>query len=427
MLSTADNELLVRTGPGTPMGDLFRRFWSPVMLAGDLGGPDSAPVRVTILGEQLVAFRDTAGSVGLLSAYCPHRRANLYWGRNEEHGLRCVYHGWKFDVNGQCTDLPNCPEGATLKDRVTTTAYPALERGGIVWAYLGPPERMPVFPRVEVLHTPASHRHIMKIVVHANYLQALEGDMDLGHTSFLHSRHDKNTSAGMHFLHSKVDKTAVFEDKTPHFFITETDYGAMHGVRRNAADDKYHWRVGQYLMPAHNLIASQRGGMILSNIRIPIDDESSLLFRCFVQPERPLDDDDRAVISAGVMAPQMIPGTPMMNENRDNGYLRDHDRQRTENFTGIRSIVAQDAAMTEDQGGPIFDRSREYLVSSDRVTIGLRKKLLGRVNDLIAGTEPPEAANPDAYAVRGIDVFLPRDVPIEDGIKDLIRVQVLAR
>ncbi len=342
------------------MGDLFRRFWSPVMLASDLGGPDSAPVRVTILGEALVAFRDTAGNVGLLAAYCPHRRANLFWGRNEEHGLRCVYHGWKFDVHGQCTDLsPNCPARRhAQRPRDDAGVSNVLERGGIIWAYLGTaPNRMPVFPRVEVLHTPASHRHIMKIVVHANYLQALEGDMDLGHTSFLHSRHDKNTSAGMHFLHSKVDKTAVFEDKTPHFFITETDYGAMHGVRRNAEGDKYHWRVGQYLMPAHNLIASQRGGMVLSNIRIPIDDESSLLFRLFVQPERPLDDDDRAVIFGGVMAPEMIPGTPIMKESRDNGYLRDPGRQRTENFTGIKSIVAQDAAMTEDQGGPIFDRS----------------------------------------------------------------------
>lgn len=427
MLSSEDNELLVRTGPGTPMGELFRRFWSPVMLASDLGGPDSDPVRVTILGEQLVAFRDTAGNVGLLSAYCPHRRANLYWGRNEQHGLRCVYHGWKFDVRGRCTDLPNAPEGPALKDRVTTQAYPTLERGGIIWAFLGPLDRKPEFPHVQILHTPASHRHIMKIAVQCNYLQTIEGDMDLGHTSFLHSRLDKQTSAGMHFLHSNVYKTALFEDKAPHFFVSETDYGLMHGVRRLAEGDRYHWRVGQYLMPATNLIASQRGGMTLSNIRIPIDDEHSLLFRCFVHPDRPLDDDDRAVIAAGVMAPEMIPGTPYMRECAANEYLRDTFVTRGENFTGIRSLVAQDAAMTEDQGGPIFDRSREYLVSSDRTTIGLRKKLLTRVTDLIAGIEPPEASNPRAYAVRGVDVHLPRDVSVEEGTKDLIRVEAAAR
>ena len=140
-LSKADNELLIRTGPGTPMGDLYRRFWAPVMLAEELGGPDSAPVRVNVLGENLVAFRNSSGKLGLIDAYCPHRRANLYWGRNEQDGLRCVYHGWKFDVNGQCTDLPNCPEGEVLKNKVRTTAYPVLERGGIIWAYMGPADK----------------------------------------------------------------------------------------------------------------------------------------------------------------------------------------------------------------------------------------------------------------------------------------------
>lgn len=427
MLSVKDNELLVRTGPGTPMGSLFRRFWSPIMLENDLGGPDSDPLRVAVLGEKLIAFRDTSGKIGLLAAYCPHRRASLYWGRNEEQGLRCAYHGWKFDADGQCTDMPNCPEGPTLKDRVKTQAYPTLVRGGIIWAYLGPPELRPEFPNVEILNVPATHRHIFKIHVNCNYLQTLEGDMDLGHTSFLHSRHDNNTSPGMHFLHSKVEKTALFDDKTPHFFVNETDYGIMHGVRRNAQNDKYHWRVGQYLMPAMNLIASQRGGMVLSNLRIPIDDEHSMLFRLFVQPERPLDDDDRAVIFGGVMAPEMIPGTPFMKENMTNDYLRDRDVQRSENFTGIKSIVAQDAAMTEDQDGPIPDRSVEHLVSSDRVVTGLRKKLLARVKGLMAGVEPPEASNPNAYAVRGVDVYLPRDVSVEEGTKDLIVAGAAAR
>jgi phthalate 4,5-dioxygenase len=426
MLSAKDNELLVRTGPDTPMGALLRRFWSPILLAEELAEPDCTPVRVTVLGEKLVAFRDTSGAVGLLAAYCPHRRANLYWGRNEEHGLRCIYHGWKFDVDGRCVDMPNCPEGVTLKDRVTTQAYPTLERGGIIWAYLGPRELMPEFPNVEILSVPASHRHIIKIVMSCNYLQSIEGDMDLGHTSFLHSRHDKKTSPGMSFLHSKVNKTAVFEDKAPFFFVSETPYGLMHAVRRNAENDMYHWRVGQYLMPGTNLIASQRGGMVLANIRVPIDDEHALQFRCFVNPERPLDDDDRAVIFGGVMAPEMILGTPTMKENIANEYLRDVDVQRNENFSGIRSIVAQDAAMTEDQDGPVLDRSREYLVSSDRVITGLRKKLLARVKDLMRGIEPPETSDPNAYAVRGVDVFLPRDVSVEEGTKDLIAVRAAA-
>jgi phthalate 4,5-dioxygenase oxygenase subunit len=426
VLSTQDNELLTQVGSGTPMGELFRRYWSPVMLVSDVGAPDSDPVRVTILGEKLIAFRDTAGKIGLLSAYCPHRRASLYWGRNEEQGLRCAYHGWKFDIDGQCTDMPNCPEGVTLKDRIKTPAYPTLERGGIIWAYMGPRDRMPAFPNIQIMHAPESHRHIIKISMNCSYLQTLEGDVDLGHTSFLHSRHDNETSAGMHFLHSKVYKTALFEDKAPHFFFTETDWGMMHGVRRQAEGDMYHWRVGQFMMPAINLIASQRGSMVLANIRIPVDDEHSLLFRCFINPERPLDDADRAVIAAGVMAPEMIPGTSTMKENASNDYMRDQYITRAENYTGIKSVPAQDAAMTEDQDGPIPDRSKEYLVSSDRVIIGLRKKLLTRVKDLMAGQEPPEPSNPQAYAVRGVDVFLPRDVSIEDGTRDLIRVEALA-
>src|ERR1700761_8714803 len=148
MLSKADNELLIRTGPGTPMGDLYRRFWAPVMLADELGGPDSSPVRVNVLGEKLVAFRDSTGKLGLISAYCPHRRANLFFGRNEEGGLRCVYHGWKFDVNGACVDMPNEPAESDFRTKVRAVAYPCQERNGIVWTYLGSRATPPPLPEL---------------------------------------------------------------------------------------------------------------------------------------------------------------------------------------------------------------------------------------------------------------------------------------
>src|ERR1700761_2476423 len=144
------------------MGELFRRFWTPVMLASELPRADGPPVRVNVLGEALVAFRATDGRIGLLDAYCPHRRANLFWGRNEGDGLRCVYHGWKFDGAGNCVDLPNCPEGPALKHKVRTTAYPLVERGGLLWTYMGPPELQPEFPAVEAFGVPDSHRHITK-------------------------------------------------------------------------------------------------------------------------------------------------------------------------------------------------------------------------------------------------------------------------
>jgi phthalate 4,5-dioxygenase oxygenase subunit len=414
MLSREDNELLVRTGPGTPMGNLMRRFWAPVMLESELGGPDSPPVRVDVFGEKLVAFRDSSGTIGLLDAYCPHRRANLFWGRNEEHGLRCIYHGWKFDVNGQCTDLPNCPEGVTLRERVTTRAYPTVASGGLVFAYMGPPELKPAFPNIEVFKAPPDRRKIYKLIVKGNYFQMLEGDIDSSHVSFLHSRLDGTAFEG------SLTRTDMFQDTTPRWTIDETDYGLALTSQRNAGEDRYQYRVTQHLFPFVNLIAAPHGQRMLANVRVPIDDESSLFFRMFVHPDRALTDEELATIDNGVISPTMIPGTFEAAENMGNDYLIDREAQRTQTFTGIKSVPAQDLAVAQDQGGLIADRSREYLVSSDKAIIAARKKFLTRVKGLTSGIEPPEATNPGAYGVRAIDFYLPRDVTVADGAKDLL-------
>jgi phthalate 4,5-dioxygenase oxygenase subunit len=416
MLSREDNELLVRTGPGTPMGNLMRRFWAPVMLESELGGPDSAPVRVEVFGEKRVAFRDTAGRIGLLDAYCPHRRANLFWGRNEQHGLRCIYHGWKFDASGQCTDLPNCPEGANLHERVTTRAYPTRVQGGLVFAYMGPPELQPPFPDIEVFDTQPDQRVIYKLIVKGNYFQMLEGDIDSSHVSFLHSRLDGSAFEG------SLSRNDMFQDTTPRWSIDETDYGLALTSQRNAGADRYQYRVTQHLFPFVNLIAAPQGERMLANVRVPIDDESSLFFRIFAAPGRPLTADELATIDNGIVSPEMIPGTFQSVENMENDYLVDREAQRTRTFTGIKSIPAQDLAVAQDQGGLIADRSREYLVSSDRAIIAARKKFLTRVKGLMSGQEPPEATNPRAYGVRAIDFYLPRDVTVADGAKDLLLV-----
>src|ERR1700722_15548745 len=345
MLTKADNELLVRTGPKTPMGELFRRFWTPIMLASEVGGPDSAPVRGRILGEDLVAFRDSHGTLGLLDAYCPHRRANLYWGRNEEDGLRCVYHGWKFDVAGQCTDLPNCPEGVTLKDRVRTRAFPTLERGGLIWAYFGPPERQPEFPNYEGFAAPPSHRYIRKMIARGNYLQLMEGDVDSSHVSFLHSRVDNKPVPG-----TRANPT-TFADKMPRWFPQETNYGLMLSAQRNAGPDHFQWRVNQFLMPYITLIAAPPQMPILHQVRVPIDDETSMHFRCFIHPERPLTAEERASYENGVIVPEVGFGSFETVENADNDYRIDRTEQSRHSFTGIKSIVAQDLAVTQDQGG----------------------------------------------------------------------------
>jgi phthalate 4,5-dioxygenase oxygenase subunit len=412
MLTKADNELLVRTGPGTPMGALFRRFWAPVMLAPEL---QQAPVRVRLLGEDLVAFRSDDGRLALLDAYCPHRRANLYWGRNEGDGLRCVYHGWKFAADGRCVDLPNCPEGPNLKQKVKTVAYPAIERGGLIWTYMGPPEHLPEFPETEAFGVPDAHRHITKMTVRGNYAQLQEGDVDSSHVSFLHSRSDGKPIPG-----GRVDPS-TFDDTQPRWFVDETDYGLRLSAQRNAGDDEFHWRINQYLMPYAVLIAGPAGTPVLTQLRVPIDDDRSLHFRIWTQPDRPLNADELAVINDGITVPELQPGTFRTKEEYENDYLIDREDQRRSSFTGIRSIVAQDLAVTQDQGGygTIADRSREYLTSSDKAIIALRKRLLTRAKQLRDGIEPPEAKNAHAFGVRPAEFKLPRAQTIAEAARDL--------
>ena len=188
MLSAEDNNLLTQTGAGTGMGDYFRRFWQPVALSEELPEADGAPIRVTVMGEELVAFRDTEGRVGLVDVHCPHRGADMFFGRNEECGLRCVYHGWKFDVSGKAVDLPNVPKGARHHDTVRIKAYPTREYGDIVWAWMGPADAVPEVPKLEFGLMPPARRYVSKQLIECNWAQVMEGDLDTSHFSFLHSR-----------------------------------------------------------------------------------------------------------------------------------------------------------------------------------------------------------------------------------------------
>src|SRR5579864_6358596 len=187
MLSKEDNGLVTRVGPGTPMGNLFRQYWVPALLSSELPSADSDPVRVLLLGEKLIAFRDTNGRVGLLEHNCPHRGASLFFGRNEEAGLRCVYHGWKFDVDGTCVDMPNEPAESDFKQKVKAVAYPTREWGGVIWVFMGPPELASEIPQFEWARVPDDQRCVGKYVVEANYLQVLEGSLDSAHLGFLHT------------------------------------------------------------------------------------------------------------------------------------------------------------------------------------------------------------------------------------------------
>lgn len=422
MLTHEENDLLTMTGPDTPMGDLYRRFWLPVMLAEELPTTDCDPVRVHVLGERLVAFKDTSGRVGLLDTRCAHRSANLFWGRNEQDGLRCAYHGWKYDVTGQCVDVPNAPEGAVFKEKISTlAAYPAVERGGFIWAYMGPKEQEPPFPNFEINRVPASHIHITKVYLRANWMQLMEGELDSSHVGFLHSRVDN----GENVLSARGRmQGAIFADSAPTWAFKDTDYGIMLGAKRDGTDDKTYWRVNQWLMPSFTMIAARPGTPVHLQIRVPMDDGTSIFYRAIWHPSRPLTDQERHDAEhGGVNFPEMIPGTYLPKENMDNDYLIDRAAQRATSFTGIKSIPAQDWAVQEDMGGPIVDRSIEHLVSADAAIISVRKRLIKAARDLREGTEPAEPQAGERYGVRPIDIMLDGKAEVWDGAREYLEAE----
>ena len=213
MLRSEDNERITRIGPATPAGEFMRRYWQPFLLSRELGEPDGAPVRVRLLGEDLIVFRDSDGAIGLVDAFCPHRRAPMFFGRNEECGLGCVYHGWKFDRHGDCVDMPSEPAGTPLQAKVRIKAYPCVERGGIVWAYMGPRDKQPAPPDYEWLRAPESHMFVSRTHESCNWLQALEGGLDTAHSSFAHNNDIANRNMPRNL------------DTAPRLDIDPTDYG----------------------------------------------------------------------------------------------------------------------------------------------------------------------------------------------------------
>ena len=248
MLSKEDNELLTQVGPGTPMGDLVRQYWIPMMAAKELPERDGPPLRMRLLGEDLIAFRDSTGKIGLLGDHCPHRGASLFFGRNEESGLRCVYHGWKFDTAGNCVDMPNEPAESTFKDKIHHRAYPCTEHGGLIWTYMGPREVPPGLPELEWTGVPEDQRVLTPFLRECNWVQALEGDIDTAHLYFLHARLNAADDDG-----AKSGTTGVFhQDTHPLLELVETEYGMMYGARREEDADNFYWRITQWMFPFHS-------------------------------------------------------------------------------------------------------------------------------------------------------------------------------
>ena len=410
MLSNEDNIRITRVSRGTPMGDVMRRYWQPAALSSELPEPDGAPVRVRLMGEDLIAFRDTNGKVGLVEAYCPHRRAPMFYGRNEDCGLRCVYHGWKFDAEGNCVDLPTEPASSKMKDHIKIGAYPTFEKADIVWAYLGPQENMPPPPDYEWMRAPATHRWVTKTYEECNWLQALEGGLDTAHSSYLH-REKLWPGAELRM-----------RDGAPRLEVEKSDFGYSYISHRNSGADGTYVRVYQYVMPYQQM----RGGVtklkerwevptLDGHLWVPIDDAQtwSYNFAWGIDHNHPLPRDHMEKIdtTAGRGPDDLIPGTFKPKRNLANDYLIDRQRQKTVSFTGITGLNTQDFALQESMGtqddGPICDRTQEHLGSSDKAIIAMRNLLLEATREVAAGKQP-KGVDPKSHShIRPFDTLVP--------------------
>jgi phthalate 4,5-dioxygenase len=415
MLTPQENERITRVGPGTPMGTLFRRYWLPFAMSEELPEADGAPIRVRLLGEDLVAFRATDGSVGLLDAYCPHRRAPMFFGRNEDCGLRCVYHGWKFDSSGACVDMPSEPSDSLFKTKVRIASYPTWEGGRMIWAYLGPPELQPAPPDYEFLRVPETHRFVAKTFEECNYLQAVEGGLDTAHISFLHNISLQNKT--------RRPRTA---DSSPRLEIETMPYGFRYaGIRQ--FEDRQYVRTNHFLMPSQQ----SRGHVIDSNgepapigtvhghIWVPIDDTHTFAYSWMYafEPSVPLTPEfighyeDYAGRAAAVG-----PGyRPLRNKSND--YRIDRALQKNDSFTGISGINTQDFAIQEGMG-PVCDRSLEHLGTTDRAVIAARQLLFEAIDRAERG-DPVPGADPQTHRnVRAVDNYIPKGAAWQDELKD---------
>ena len=411
MLTHVENEILTRTNEGTPMGDVMRCYWMPALLSSELPEVDCPPVRVRLLGEDLVAFRDTGGRVGLLDEYCPHRLASLFLGRNEESGLRCVYHGWKFDVEGNCLDMMNEPPDSDYHTKVRIKAYPTIEQGGVVWAYMGEEgSQPPPPPNFEWATVPETHRKISKNRQACNWLQALEGGIDTAHAPILHRTITVNTDkAGIGI------NTDFVTGGAPTLEVDVTDYGYRYVGIRDLGERGDFVRTYQYVMPFHQARPRQsgyKGGasqqMIAGHMWVPMDDYNCMIYNWVYSfgPE-PITDEEFVEIERGYgRGPEDMLPDFRSKGNRDNDWLIDRQVQKYETFTGINGINAQDVAVQESMGA-IVDRSRENLTRSDMAIIQARRLLLQAVQTVADGGVPPGVA-PTYYNARAIESILPK-------------------
>jgi phenylpropionate dioxygenase-like ring-hydroxylating dioxygenase large terminal subunit len=419
MLSAADNEILVRTGAGTPMGEYFRRYWLPVALSREMPAPDSPPIRVKVMGEELVAFRDTEGRVGLIEPNCAHRGTSLFFGRNEECGLRCVHHGWKYDVNGKCVDMPNVEPDAGMRGKISIKAYPTHEFGEMLWAYLGPSEVMPELPQLEHGLLPAPHRYVTKRLQQCNWAQSMDGALDTAHFSFLHMPAPKVASNDPANIAADENRIRwLRNDPMPRFTIVDHDVGFVVGGARKADGQSLYWRITQFMLPTHSITPSAMPGEVYYGYSwVPVDDESCWIYIYGWHPDRPISGEERAKFEKGGYGQfaELGPGYVPLR-NRSNDYLIDREAQKHRSFTGVRGIAEQDTLAQESQG-LIADRTKEHLTATDVGVVHFRRLMIKEAKALRDGTEPKAVQRPESYRLRSGGAVLSGELSFEEVMK----------
>jgi phthalate 4,5-dioxygenase oxygenase subunit len=408
MITPDQNDLLTRTGPGTPMGELFRRYWIPALMADELSEPDCPPVRVSLLSERLIAFRDSSGRVGLMDEFCAHRGVSLWFGRNEENGLRCPYHGWKYDTTGLCMEVPSETAASGFCQKVKLKSYPLVEHGGVLWAYMGPPEERPPLPAFEWTQVPANHLYLSKRWQETNYLQGMEGGIDSSHVSFLHSG-DLNRDP----LHKGTAGAKYARNTNTTFEILESAAGLMIGARRPADQGSHYWRVSQWMMPWYTLIPPYKGNALNGHAWVPMDDENCMAWTMTFHPTRPLTEQEVALMDEGAgVHPELIPGTFRPVANRSNDYQMDRAAQKAKiYYSGVKGIAIQDASLQESMGA-VADRTKENLVSTDNAIIMARLRLRKAAMQLQDQKAP--GLDPESQQVRSASFILPEDGPFKE-------------
>ncbi len=420
MLRKEQNDLLTQTGPETAMGKLFRSYWMPALLAEELPSNDCPPVRVKLLSERLLAVRDSDGRYGLIDEFCAHRGVSLWFGRNEQCGIRCPYHGWKYDVTGQCVDVPSEPEESGYAKKIKLKSYPLIKIGDVLWTYMGPADKEPPHPEWEFALVPPEQTFTSKRLQESNWLQAMEGGIDSSHVSFLHSG---SLNTDPLFKGSKGNQYNL-NDKKPVFEVVEQPGGLYIGARRNAEEGKYYWRITPWVMPSFTLVPPRGDHPIHGHFWIPIDDENCWAWSFDYHPVRALTGDERqAMIDGKGIHVRYVPGTYRPLANKDNDYLMDRDAQRAgTTYSGVEGIAMQDASLQESMG-PICDRTKENLVSTDNGIIMARHRLMKAARALAEKGVTPPGVDPEHQRVRSAAVVLPPDQPYKEAAKEALRVR----